>query len=67
VRGVHGPTDRTLYDAVLDGLQEAGLEMKESVSKVRDGESVGRRTSVRKSSLLDTGTSGGLRHIPAYL
>ncbi|OAX41805.1 hypothetical protein K503DRAFT_863595 [Rhizopogon vinicolor AM-OR11-026] len=33
VRGVHGPTDRTLYDAVLDGLQEAGLEMKESVSK----------------------------------
>jgi len=33
VRGVHGPTDKTLYGAVLDGLQGAGLEMKESVSK----------------------------------
>jgi len=33
VRGVHGPTDRTLYGAVLDGLQGAGLEMKESVRK----------------------------------
>lgn len=33
VRGVHGPTDRGLYGAVLDGLQGAGLEMKESVRK----------------------------------
>jgi alpha-aminoadipic semialdehyde synthase len=33
VRGVHGPTDKTLYGAVLDGLQGAGLEMKESVRK----------------------------------
>jgi alpha-aminoadipic semialdehyde synthase len=33
MRGVHGPTDRGLYGAVLDGLQGAGLEMKESVSK----------------------------------
>ncbi|KAG1727784.1 Saccharopine dehydrogenase-domain-containing protein [Suillus paluster] len=33
VRGVHGPTDRTLYGAVLNGLQGAGLEIKESVSK----------------------------------
>jgi alpha-aminoadipic semialdehyde synthase len=33
IRGVHGPTERSLYGAVLDGLQGAGLEMKESVIK----------------------------------
>ncbi|KAG2121616.1 Saccharopine dehydrogenase-domain-containing protein [Suillus clintonianus] len=33
MRGVHGPTDKSLYGAVLDGLKGAGLEMKESVSK----------------------------------
>ncbi|KAH7905556.1 Saccharopine dehydrogenase-domain-containing protein [Hygrophoropsis aurantiaca] len=31
VRGVHGPTDQGLYEAVLDGLQEVGLDMEESV------------------------------------
>ncbi|KAH7919203.1 hypothetical protein BV22DRAFT_1023405 [Leucogyrophana mollusca] len=35
VRGVQGPTDRHLYEAVLDGLQEAGLEMKETCRKGR--------------------------------
>ncbi|KAG0708523.1 Saccharopine dehydrogenase-domain-containing protein [Suillus ampliporus] len=31
MRGVHGPTDKTLYSAVLDGLEGAGLGMEESV------------------------------------
>ena len=39
-RGVHGPTDKTLYDSVLSGLQVAGLEMKESVSRGQGMESV---------------------------
>ena len=32
-RGVQGPTEETLYRAVLDGLRGVGLEMKEGVSK----------------------------------
>lgn len=32
-RGVQGPTEETLYRAVLDGLKEVGLEMKEGVRK----------------------------------
>jgi len=32
-RGVHGPTEETLYRAVLDGLKGVGLEMKESVRR----------------------------------
>lgn len=40
VRGVHGPTDKTLYDAVLGGLQGAGLEMKESVIRGKGMERV---------------------------
>lgn len=35
VRGVHGPTDATLYAPVLEGLQEAGLGMKENFSTGR--------------------------------
>ncbi|TFK68903.1 hypothetical protein BDN72DRAFT_888403 [Pluteus cervinus] len=30
IRGVHGPGDRSIYPTVLDGLEEAGLSMKES-------------------------------------
>ncbi|KIJ67291.1 hypothetical protein HYDPIDRAFT_127170 [Hydnomerulius pinastri MD-312] len=30
-RGVQGPTEEVLYQAVLDGLEEVGLQMKESV------------------------------------
>ena len=32
-RGVQGPTEETLYRAVLDGLKGVGLEMKESVRR----------------------------------
>ncbi|KAF8556698.1 hypothetical protein OG21DRAFT_1482902 [Imleria badia] len=32
-RGVQGPTEETLYRAVLDGLQGVGLEMKEGVRR----------------------------------
>lgn len=36
MRGVHGPDDRSVYDAVLQGLEEVGLGMTESVSLKRD-------------------------------
>jgi alpha-aminoadipic semialdehyde synthase len=32
-RGVQGPTEEVLYQVVLDGLEEAGLAMKEGVRK----------------------------------
>ncbi|KAG8215828.1 Saccharopine dehydrogenase-domain-containing protein [Butyriboletus roseoflavus] len=45
-RGVQGPTEETLYGAVLDGLKGVGLEMKESV---------------RRGSGMDAKLSNGLR------
>ena len=33
LRGVHGPTDPAVYNAVLEGLERVGLGMKETVRK----------------------------------
>ena len=33
VRGVQGPTDKSIYQSVLKGLEEVGLGMKERVRK----------------------------------
>jgi alpha-aminoadipic semialdehyde synthase len=33
-RGVMGPTEASVYDGVLDGMEEAGLGMQESVGKI---------------------------------